>query len=177
MSRKTLGPIGPKPLSAGQIAQSNWDKMLVPGTKNPIRNLRPSGTHSKNHHHEEGWETKLPVFKAGDSSSDATSLRKSYQRIWLRPFPLWWEDPLIWLRPTTPTSMGGKTSPQQKRAERNIHFGIREHAMGAVLKRDVPFRTRIIPFGATFLTFADYMRPSHASGGPDETGGDLHIHS
>jgi transketolase len=42
---------------------------------------------------------------------------------------------------------------------RNIHFGVREHAMGAAVNGLV-YHGGFIPFGATFLTFADYMRPS-----------------
>ena len=42
---------------------------------------------------------------------------------------------------------------------KNIHFGIREHAMGAVLN-GMSIYGGIIPFGATFLIFSDYMRPA-----------------
>jgi len=42
---------------------------------------------------------------------------------------------------------------------RNIAFGIREHAMGAVCN-GLSAHGAIIPFSATFLTFSDYMRPS-----------------
>jgi transketolase len=41
---------------------------------------------------------------------------------------------------------------------RNFHFGIREHAMGAVLN-GMALTKGIIPFGATFLIFSEYMRP------------------
>ena len=44
-------------------------------------------------------------------------------------------------------------------AGRNIHFGIREHAMTAALT-GMAHHGGVIPFGATFLTFSDYMRPS-----------------
>jgi transketolase len=43
-------------------------------------------------------------------------------------------------------------------AGRNIHFGVREHAMGAIINGLV-YHGGFIPFGATFLVFADYMRP------------------
>jgi transketolase len=43
-------------------------------------------------------------------------------------------------------------------AGRNIHFGVREHAMGAAINGLV-YHGGFIPFGATFLVFADYMRP------------------
>jgi transketolase len=41
---------------------------------------------------------------------------------------------------------------------RNLHFGIREHAMGAILN-GLAAHGAMIPFSATFLVFADYMRP------------------
>jgi transketolase len=42
---------------------------------------------------------------------------------------------------------------------RNLHFGIREHGMGAVCN-GLALSGGIIPYGATFLVFSDYMRPS-----------------
>jgi transketolase len=42
---------------------------------------------------------------------------------------------------------------------RNMHFGIREHGMGAVCN-GMALSGGIIPFGSTFLIFSDYMRPS-----------------
>ena len=44
-------------------------------------------------------------------------------------------------------------------AGRNIHFGVREHAMGAI-SNGLAAHGGLIPFGATFLTFSDYMRPA-----------------
>lgn len=42
---------------------------------------------------------------------------------------------------------------------RNIHFGVREHAMAAIVN-GMALHGCLIPFGATFFTFSDYMRPS-----------------
>lgn len=42
---------------------------------------------------------------------------------------------------------------------RNFHFGVREHAMGGILN-GLALHGGIIPYGGTFLVFADYMRPS-----------------
>ncbi|MDR2980817.1 MAG: transketolase [Puniceicoccales bacterium] len=44
-------------------------------------------------------------------------------------------------------------------AGRNNHFGIREHAMGAIMN-GVAYHGVFTPSGATFLTFSDYLRPS-----------------
>ncbi len=42
---------------------------------------------------------------------------------------------------------------------RNIHFGIREHAMGAIIN-GMAYHKGILPFGATYLVFSDYLRPA-----------------
>ncbi|PIP82082.1 MAG: transketolase [Elusimicrobia bacterium CG_4_9_14_3_um_filter_62_55] len=53
----------------------------------------------------------------------------------------------------------GSSGGGWSRAGRNIHFGVREHAMGAVLN-GLAAHGGVLPFGATFLTFSDYMRPA-----------------
>lgn len=45
------------------------------------------------------------------------------------------------------------------RTGRNIHFGVREHAMGTVLN-GISLHGGFIPFGGTFLVFADFLRPT-----------------
>ncbi len=42
---------------------------------------------------------------------------------------------------------------------RNVHFGVREHAMGAAIN-GMALHGGVMPFGGTFLIFSDYMRPS-----------------
>lgn len=46
-----------------------------------------------------------------------------------------------------------------KYVNRNIHFGIREHAMGSTMN-GMSLYGSVIPFGGTFQTFSDYMRPA-----------------
>lgn len=45
------------------------------------------------------------------------------------------------------------------RSGRYVHFGVREHAMGSILN-GIAVSDTVIPYGGTFFTFADYMRPS-----------------
>jgi transketolase len=59
--------------------------------------------------------------------------------------------------PTMPTQ--GMAGGVRGYAGRNIHFGIREHAMTAILT-GLAHHGGVVPYGATFLSFADYMRPS-----------------
>jgi transketolase len=64
------------------------------------------------------------------------------------------------LAPSTKTLI--KKSPSvdaSSFAGRNLHFGIREHGMGAVCN-GLALAGGVIPYGATFLVFSDYMRPS-----------------
>ncbi len=63
------------------------------------------------------------------------------------------------LAPSTKTLIkNGEDFSALNYAGRNIHFGIREHAMGAVAN-GIALHGGIIPYTATFLVFYDYMRP------------------
>ncbi|MDC3989474.1 transketolase [Polyangium jinanense] len=64
------------------------------------------------------------------------------------------------LNPSTKTYIEG--SPALQKGDfsgRNVHFGVREHAMGAFVN-GLALAGGFIPFGSTFLVFADYMRPA-----------------
>jgi transketolase len=63
------------------------------------------------------------------------------------------------LSPSTKTLIDNSDSiAPSKFAGRNMHFGIREHAMGSILN-GMALYGGIIPYGSTFLVFSDYMRP------------------
>ena len=49
-------------------------------------------------------------------------------------------------------------APQGQYGERNIRFGVREHAMGAICNGIALHRSGLIPYCATFFIFTDYMR-------------------
>lgn len=64
------------------------------------------------------------------------------------------------LTPSTNTWIQDSLAFQANSPEgRNIHFGVREHAMGAIVN-GMALHKGLIPFGATFLVFSDYMRPA-----------------
>ncbi len=64
------------------------------------------------------------------------------------------------LNPSTKTFIKGSPAINKNSfIGKNIHFGVREHAMGAVLN-GMALYGGIIPHGSTFLIFSDYMRPS-----------------
>ncbi len=104
-----------------------------------------------------GWEEKLPVFKAGEEMATRKASGKVLNAI-AADLPQ-----LIGgsadLAPSTDTNLNNYESFSAEHPEgRNFHFGIREHAMGAVLN-GMALSNYFIPYGATFLVFSDYMRP------------------
>lgn len=64
------------------------------------------------------------------------------------------------LAPSNKTLIAGEKDQSSASPEgRNMRFGVREHAMGAIAS-GMALHSGVIPYTATFLTFSDYMRPS-----------------
>tara|TARA_R110002049_G_scaffold191337_1_gene360252 strand:+ start:16245 stop:18254 length:2010 start_codon:yes stop_codon:yes gene_type:complete len=106
----------------------------------------------------EGWKDKLPVFEAGEKK---IATRKASGKV-LNAIADYFPN-LIGgsadLAPSTDTNLENYRSfSAGDREGRNFHFGIREHAMGAILN-GLALSKFIIPYGATFLIFSEYMRP------------------
>jgi transketolase len=106
----------------------------------------------------EGWKEKLPSFKPEDGK---IATRQASGKV------------LNAIADALPTLIGGSadlapsTETLLKKYQsfspdnysgRNFHFGIREHAMGSILN-GMALTPAIIPYGATFLIFSEYMRP------------------
>lgn len=64
------------------------------------------------------------------------------------------------LAPSTNTWLAGTPAfSSDDRTGRNIHFGVREHGMAAAVN-GMAYHGGVIPFGATFFVFSDYLRPT-----------------
>jgi transketolase len=64
------------------------------------------------------------------------------------------------LTPSNKTWIDGSPSFQAESPQgRNFHFGVREHAMGAIVN-GMAVNGGVLPYGGTFLIFSDYMRPA-----------------
>ncbi|MBU1077815.1 MAG: transketolase [Spirochaetes bacterium] len=100
----------------------------------------------------------VPVFPAekGMSTRDASGQVLNYLASQLPFFVGGSAD----LAPSTKTLLKGFCSfgPNQYGCP-NFHFGVREHAMGAIVN-GIALQGNLIPYGSTFLTFSDYMRGS-----------------
>jgi len=104
------------------------------------------------------WDAKLPTFTAGEGPIATRSASGKTIAALSARLPEMMGGSAD-LAPSTHTNMDGAGSfGPQSRAGRNMHFGIREHAMGAILN-GMALHRGLIPYGGTFLIFSDYMRP------------------
>jgi transketolase len=120
-----------------------------------------------------GWDAKLPVFPA-DAKGLATREASGQVMNAIAPALPALSGGSADLDPSTKTALKGlgdfnppppRGEDEQgsdgggwSRAGRNLHFGVREHAMGAIAN-GLAAHGGFIPFTATFLIFSDYMRP------------------
>jgi transketolase len=109
----------------------------------------------------DGWEKKIPAFRNTDGKNGQMSTRVAAGKTLSGIAALF--PHLIGgaadLSPSTETNMKDYSSfSATDPGGRNFHFGIREHAMGAIVN-GMALTKGITPFGATFLIFSDYMRP------------------
>ncbi len=106
----------------------------------------------------DGWQNAIPVFAAGESDATRNASGKVINA----------------LAPVLPNLLGGSAdlAPSTKTmiadegafgvdgpGARNFHFGVREHGMGAIVN-GMAIHGGLIPYGATFMVFSDYMRGS-----------------
>ena len=107
-----------------------------------------------------GWDAALPVFepdKKGVASRDSSG---AVMNVLAKNTP-WVMGGAADLAPSTKTLLkmeGAGNLSASNVAGRNMHFGIREHAMGAIVNG--LSLSKIRPYGATFLIFSDYMKPA-----------------
>jgi transketolase len=122
----------------------------------------------KNRELPEGWDADLPVYEA-DAKGVATRVASGeFLSAAVAGLPELWggSADLAGSNNTTPKGEPSFLPPERSSAQfsgdwygRVLHFGIREHAMGAIMNGIVQHGlTR--PYGGTFLVFSDYMRPA-----------------
>jgi transketolase len=106
----------------------------------------------------DGWEDALPGFETGKSMATRAVSGKVLEA--LAPVMPELIGGSADLGPSNLTFIKGYDSVRPGDfSGRNIHFGVREHAMGAVMN-GMARHGGLIPYGGTFLVFSDYMRPA-----------------
>jgi transketolase len=106
----------------------------------------------------EGWQAALPGFEAGEQIATRSAGQKAMAA--LAPFGPTMVGGAADLVESTKTVFEGSGVYSRVHTGRNIPFGIREHAMGAIVNGLAVHGAMVKPYGSTFLIFSDYMRPS-----------------
>jgi transketolase len=107
-----------------------------------------------------GWDEGLPVFPADRKGLAGRDASGKVLNVLARNVP-WLLGGSADLGPSTKTTLtfaGAGDLQARTPGGKNLHFGVREHAMGAVMNGLSLSKLR--PFGATFFIFSDYLRPA-----------------
>ena len=172
LTKKQLGIPSMEPFYVAPEALAHW------------RRMQPIGAD-----HQAGWEREYAAYREGNAELAQELERRLRGELlpgWEESIPTFTEQNgnvatraasgavLNAIAPKVPELVGGsadlasstntivKGAPSFEAgsyAGRNFHFGIREHGMGAVLN-GMALHGGVIPYGATFLIFSDYMRPT-----------------
>jgi transketolase len=143
----------------GRALRDDWEKMFAdyrrefPKEAREVELMLSGGL-------PDGFDAQLPEFPADDKGIATRDASGKILNMIAERVP-WLIGGAGDLAPSTKTNFtfagAGALEPDDP-GGRNMHFGIREHAMGAVVSGLVLSKLRA--FGATFLTFSDYMRPA-----------------
>jgi transketolase len=106
----------------------------------------------------DGWEDLIPVFTAKDGNVASRAASGVVINAIARKIPELMGGSADLASSTNTIIKGEPSFSAESYAGRNFHFGIREHGMGSIMNGMSLFGG-IIPYGATFLIFSDYMRP------------------
>ncbi|MFI5364937.1 MAG: transketolase [Candidatus Binatia bacterium] len=106
----------------------------------------------------DGWDRDLPTWKAGEELATRQAGGKAMNAIAARVPWLMGGDGDLSVSTSTALKDAGSFDGQTG-AGRNFHFGVREHAMGAIAN-GMAYHGGVRPFAATFFVFSDYMRPA-----------------
>jgi transketolase len=144
-------------MKRGQTARQKWEKLFEDYEK-AHPELAEAWRKTWDGELEENWDENLPVFQVGQDQPTRNASGSTLNAI----------------AATTPwlisgdADIGSSTKSQIKDggsfdgvsgAGRNLHYGVREHAMAA-LANGMAYHGGVRPIVSTFFTFVDYMRPS-----------------
>jgi len=146
-----------KAIERGEKAETEWQERLN-AYRNAFPDLAAEWDRYVRGERSENWKSKLPNFKPSDGPIATRQASGAVLNAVADDLPM-----LIGgsadLSPSTDTLI--KKFGYFKKGgygERNFTFGVREHAMGSALNGMA--LSGLIPYGATFLIFSDYMRPT-----------------
>jgi transketolase len=154
-----------KAIDKGAELEKKWNdlfseyKKSYPELAEEIELLDKNNYRNKKNDNPDEWKKHLPEFKPEDGAIATRQASGNVINAIAKYIPT-----LIGgsadLSPSTDTLIKESTYFEPENySGRNFHFGVREHSMGGILN-GLALTKGIIPYGATFLVFSDYMRPS-----------------
>lgn len=144
-------------IERGEQAEREWQGRLAAYWK-AFPNLAADWEHYVRGELPDGWAAKIPTFTPADGS---LATRQASGKV------------LNAIAASLPTLIGGSADlapsndtylkglgdfSKGNYGARNLHFGVREHAMGSIMSGMA--LSGLLPYGGTFLVFSDYARPS-----------------
>ncbi|MBT8490360.1 MAG: transketolase, partial [Deltaproteobacteria bacterium] len=159
-------------LSTGEKLESEWQKLFDDYSGN-YSQLAADFERVMTGRLPDNWDSAFPQFEPdpkGQATRKASETVMQYLATALPEFIGGSADLnpscFTWLKrygdfqipATVPEDSQGAVGSRWDYGGRNIHYGVREHAMGAI-SGGMALHGGIIPYTGTFLTFSDYMRP------------------
>lgn len=142
----------------GAKLEQGWNE-LFEQYKNEYPNEAELFINGMNGEFGDGWKSDLPTF---ENYNEALATRSASGKVInaIKDYLPTMIGGSADLAPSTNTLMQSEDSfSKENYSGRNFHFGIREHAMAGILN-GVEYFGGVISYGATFLVFSDYLRPS-----------------
>lgn len=145
-----------KAVPAGEKLEKEWSELLD-GYAKEHPELHTELTKLLQGSRDTGWADLIPGFKPdeGPMATRSASGKVLNAVAPKAPFLLGGSADLAPSNNTTLKDFGSFTPDH---AGPNIHFGVREHAMGSIMN-GMALSGALLPYGGTFLIFSDYMRP------------------
>ena len=140
----------------GKVKRDEWNK-LFEEYKKSYPELAEEYENFSKEKFPDGWKDALPVFDPKDGAVSTRSASGKTINAIAKYFPTMIGGSAD-LEPSNDTFIKGEESFQPGSYNgRNMHFGVREHSMGAELN-GIALTKPMIAYGATFLIFSEYMR-------------------
>ncbi len=142
----------------GITRETDWEKSFA-GYKSNYPDLAADFNRRMRNHLPQDWENSIPVFSA-DPKGKGTRISSGLVLNALAKVIPELISGSADLTPSNNTYIDDSGDYQaESRAGRNIHYGVREHAMGSILN-GINLHNGLIAAGGTFFIFSDYMRPA-----------------
>ncbi len=171
LTKKQLGWEADKDFTIPEVAQAHFAAAAARGTQAHAAWKERLAAYAKAHPEAHaaftaamagelprGWEQALPQFKAGDKLATRKASGEAMNALAKVVPTLFGGDADLGVSTLTTIKDGGSFDGQTGRG-RNLHYGVREHAMGSI-QNGILYHGGLRPFTATFFAFSDYMRPA-----------------